>query len=128
MICSRCGLEYPDDMTECPGCHAPNENIEAQVLTDSERDSFTGVTIDAGDGDPDRFTIQDDEPGKTGKAGKAAGFLRAILTRHGWLLRLCIILCLAVIAAGAFFFLLPAFVFVSIAALVVYGLNRLFNR
>ena len=67
MICSRCGLEYPDDMTECPGCHAPNENIEAQVLTDSERDSFTGVTIDAGDGDPDRFTIQDDEPGKTGK-------------------------------------------------------------
>lgn len=46
MICSHCGLEYPDHLAECPNCHTPNDDIAAEVLTEDERDAFEGVTID----------------------------------------------------------------------------------
>lgn len=48
MICKHCGLEYPDDLDACPGCGAPNDDVEAQVLSEEERDSFSGVTIETG--------------------------------------------------------------------------------
>lgn len=48
MICKHCGLEYPDDLDACPGCGAMNDDVEARVLSEEERDSFSGVTIEAG--------------------------------------------------------------------------------
>ena len=48
MICKHCGLEYPDDLDACPGCGAANEDVEAQVLSEEERDSFDGMTIETG--------------------------------------------------------------------------------
>lgn len=51
MICKNCGLEYPDDMEACPGCGAPNDNVEAQPMSEGERDSFEGITIDTGTDD-----------------------------------------------------------------------------
>ena len=48
MICKHCGLEYPDDMEACPGCGTPNEDVEAQVMSEEERDAFEGVTIETG--------------------------------------------------------------------------------
>ena len=54
MICKQCGLEYPDDLQACPGCHAPNEDVEAQPMSQSERDDFDGVTIETpSDNGPD---------------------------------------------------------------------------
>ncbi len=46
MICKKCGFEYVDGLPECPNCQTPNEPSEAQVLTNHDRDSFEGVTID----------------------------------------------------------------------------------
>ena len=46
MICKKCGFEYVDGLKECPNCQTPNEPEEATVLTESERDSFAGVTIE----------------------------------------------------------------------------------
>lgn len=48
MICKHCGLEYPDDLDACPGCGAQNDDVEAQVLSEEERDAFSGVTIETG--------------------------------------------------------------------------------
>ncbi|WP_303209320.1 hypothetical protein [Acidaminococcus intestini] len=36
MICSHCGLEYPNHLAECPNCHTPNDDIAAEVLTEDE--------------------------------------------------------------------------------------------
>ena len=61
MICSHCGLEYPDHLAECPNCHTPNDDIAAEVLTEDERDAFEGVTIDqVPDSDTYRVMDQDD--------------------------------------------------------------------
>lgn len=51
MICKHCGLEYPDDMEASPGCGTPNEDVEAQVMSEEERDAFDGVTIETGQED-----------------------------------------------------------------------------
>ncbi|MCD2436085.1 hypothetical protein LQE88_08830 [Acidaminococcus sp. NSJ-142] len=64
MICKQCGLEYPDDLEACPGCQAPNEEVTARVLTETERDSFAGTTIEArvDDGETDEtFKVYDQE-------------------------------------------------------------------
>lgn len=63
MICKHCGLEYPDDLDACPGCGAPNDDVEAQVLTEEERDSFEGTTIETGPetGPADDYKVYDRE-------------------------------------------------------------------
>ena len=63
MICKHCGLEYPDDMDACPGCGAPNDDVEAQVLSEEERDSFEGMTIETGtdDGPGGDYRVYDQE-------------------------------------------------------------------
>ena len=50
MICSHCGLEYPDHLAECPNCHTPNDDIAAEVLTiDQVPDSDTYRVMDQDD-------------------------------------------------------------------------------
>lgn len=63
MICKHCGLEYPDDLDACPGCGAANEDVEAQVLSEEERDSFDGMTIETGPetGPADDYKVYDRE-------------------------------------------------------------------
>ncbi len=65
MICKNCGLEYPDEMTVCPGCGTSNEEMEAQPMSDRERDSFEGITIEARDdaqeGDSTSYRVYDQE-------------------------------------------------------------------
>lgn len=63
MICKHCGLEYPDDMDACPGCGASNDDVEAQVLSEEERDSFSGVTIETGpeESSRDDYRVYDQE-------------------------------------------------------------------
>lgn len=51
MRCKNCGLEYPDDLTVCPGCGVPNEDVDAQPMSERERDSFEGITIEAREDD-----------------------------------------------------------------------------
>jgi len=75
MICKQCGLEYPDDLEACPGCQAPNEEVTARVLTETERDSFAGTTIEArvDDGETDEtFKVYDQEDLRLARL-KAAG-------------------------------------------------------
>ena len=54
MICKHCGLEYPDDLEACPGCGTLNEEGEAQVMSEEERDAFDGVTIETGTDEENR--------------------------------------------------------------------------
>ena len=54
MICKHCGLEYPDDLEDCPGCGTLNEEGEAQVMSEEERDAFDGVTIETGTDEENR--------------------------------------------------------------------------
>ncbi|WP_337465417.1 hypothetical protein [Acidaminococcus timonensis] len=63
MICKHCGLEYPDDLDACPGCGASNDDVEAQVLSEEERDSFSGVTIETGpeESSRDDYRVYDQE-------------------------------------------------------------------
>lgn len=63
MICKHCGLEYPDDLDACPGCGASNNDVEAQVLSEEERDSFSGVTIETGpeESSRDDYRVYDQE-------------------------------------------------------------------
>lgn len=63
MICKHCGLEYPDDLDACPGCGASNDDVEVQVLSEEERDSFSGVTIETGpeESSRDDYRVYDQE-------------------------------------------------------------------
>lgn len=73
MICKQCGLEYPDDLEACPGCHAPNEELEAQPMSEAERDSFDGVTIEAHEGDEaqETYRVYDQEDVKRQQENEA---------------------------------------------------------
>lgn len=63
MICKHCGLEYPDNLDACPGCGTMNDDVEAQVLSEEERDSFSGVTIETGtaQGSAEDYKVYDQE-------------------------------------------------------------------
>ena len=71
MICKHCGLEYPDDLDACPGCGASNNDVEAQVLSEEERDSFSGVTIETGPEESSRDDQEDLRRKKQQQARKA---------------------------------------------------------
>ena len=45
MKCGFCGREVEKGVLECPYCHYRFE-VDAQVLTPDERDTFEGVTIE----------------------------------------------------------------------------------
>jgi hypothetical protein len=125
MICSHCGSVYPDDMTECPNCHTVNDDVEAQVMSDAERDSFQGVTINTDSPDSDRFTVQNENQSSKEGAGKWAQIVDNLLSHYGWILRIIVV---TLVVIGALFFLLPVFGLVIFIGIIVLGLNFLLSN
>ena len=134
MICGFCGREVDKGVLECPYCHYRFE-VDAQVLTPNERDTFDGVTIEEDGSTVDNKNVaqgadsgysqgsysQGNGYGKSGQQGPqikvhsfgcGSGLLMTLLIVGGIL--------------ALFFFLLPTFiVFAAIGAVVVFIL-RLF--
>lgn len=124
MKCEFCGHEVDKGTVECPYCHYRFQ-IDPQVLTPEERDTFEGVTIDESTSTADDSRVQrqyeqqeynarrQEMPNiKVHRFGCGSGLLMTLLI-------VCAIL-------AVFFFLLPTFViFAAIGAVVVY-IMRLF--
>jgi Flp pilus assembly protein TadB len=124
MICQHCGMEYPDELKECPGCHAPNEETAAQVMSEDERDSFEGITIDSAP-DTDTYRVMDQDDLRQEQEENRPWKERALsfLLRHSWLIWLFVLL--ALIAAAAFF-LLPVVGIFFVIVLIIGSLRALF--
>lgn len=127
MKCKFCGREVDNGATECPYCHYRFE-VEAKVLTSSERDDFDGVTIDENGEESSSENGSRTEYQQRYERGQGAQNVppqfkvRTIGCSSGILMTLLI---LGGILA-LFFFLLPAFlVFAAIGAVVVF-IIRLF--
>lgn len=128
MKCGFCGREVDAGTTECPYCHYRFQ-IDAQVLTPDERDTFEGVTIEEDGSASDNKNIGREtearggnEQGYDGRQapphvkvhtfGCGSGLLMTLLILGGIL--------------ALFFFLLPTFIiFAAIGAVIVFVL-RLF--
>lgn len=127
MICKQCGLEYPDDLDACPGCGAPNGEVEAQPMSEAERDSFDGVTIeahdDAGEQETYRVYDQDDVKRQQEKEVKRAKWqaILALLKNN-----VKAVLVIAVIL-GLLVMLIPTLLSFAAMAIVFYGVFALFN-
>ena len=117
MICKHCGLEYPDDLEACPGCGTLNEEGEAQVMSEEERDAFDGVTIETGT-DEDIRKEQEKEARKEKWAA-----VWEIVKLNGRLMLVAALLILGIL------FLLPTllgFALVGVGAFLVWTLFRNF--
>lgn len=58
MKCGFCGREVDKGVVECPYCHYRFE-IDAQVLSPNERDTFEGVTIEEDGTTTDNKNVKD---------------------------------------------------------------------
>lgn len=125
MICSHCGSVYPDDMTECPNCHTVNDDVEAQVMSDAERDSFQGVTINTDSPDSDRFTVQNENQKGAEGAERWSQTISSLFSHYGWILRAVFF---ALVIIGALFFLLPVLGLAVFVGILVFGLNFLLSK
>ena len=128
MICKQCGFEYADGLKECPNCQAPNEPEEPQVLTEEERDTFGGLTIESTSQDQgEDFKVYDKEEEEKRREEEqeqenqqSYGFHVHTFSGVGILWQILIIL----IIVGAIFFILPvlaAFVLVAIISYCLYS-------
>lgn len=127
MICKQCGLEYPDDLTACPGCHAPNGDVEAQPMSESERDAFDGVTIETPSDDDrgDTYRVYDRDDVRREQENEVKREKRQAL----WALvrnNLKVVLVVAAILA-LIVMLLPSLIFFFLVAIGVYGAITLMN-
>lgn len=126
MKCGFCGREVDKRKIECPYCHYRFQ-IDAQVLTPNERDSFDGVTIDEDMGTAENAKTVNNE-GYDNNAYNNNQTVPPNMHVHTFgcgsgILMTFLILC-GILAV--FFFLLPTFiVFAAIGAVVVFIL-RLF--
>ncbi len=126
MKCGFCGREVDKGTIECPYCHYRFQ-VDAQVLTPKERDSFDGVTIDEDMGTNENTSSVYNEEYNNNAYNKNQTVppnLRVHTFGCGsGILMTFLILC-GILAV--FFFLLPTFiVFAAIGAVVVFIL-RLF--
>lgn len=130
MICKHCGLEYPDDLEACPGCGTLNEEGEAQVMSEEERDAFDGVTIETGTDEEnrgdwkvyDREDIRKEQEKEARKEKWAAVW--EIVKLNGRLMLVAALLILGIL------FLLPTllgFALVGVGAFLVWTLFRNFS-
>lgn len=126
MKCGFCGREVDKGTIECPYCHYRFQ-VDAQVLTPKERDSFDGVTIDEDMGTSENIRSVDNEEYNNNAYNKNQTvppnmYVHTFGCGSGILMTF-LILC-GILAV--FFFLLPTFiVFAAIGAVVVFIL-RLF--
>lgn len=128
MICKKCGFEYADGLKECPNCQAPNEPEEPIVLTEEERDTFGGVTIETTPQGQDKdyrvYDRDEEEQDRQEEAEQQAqqfgGFKVHTFSGVGLLWQVLIIM----VIVGLIFFLLPvlaAFVLVAIISYCLYS-------
>ena len=127
MICKHCGLEYPDDLEACPGCGTLNEEGEAQVMSEEERDAFDGVTIETGTDEENRgdWKVYDREDirKEQEKEARKEKWAAEIVKLNGRLMLVAALLILGIL------FLLPTllgFALVGVGAFLVWTLFRNF--
>jgi len=129
MECKFCHREFEDGLSECPYCHCMVE-IEPQKMSQVEKNTFEGVTIDVADGTvhegrnvaEDSSYEQERESQETERPEQPeSGF--HVYHWGGGLLWTGLIL-LAILAV--IFFLLPTFLLFGVALAAVYFVARLF--
>ena len=136
MKCGFCGREVDKGVLECPYCHYRFE-VDAQVLTPDERDTFEGVTIEEDGSTVDNKNV----PGEQGSGYEQGGYSQGQsyeqsqqrqqapgIKVHTFGCGSSILMTLLILGGilALFFFLLPTFiVFAAIGAVVVFIL-RLF--
>lgn len=125
MICKNCGFEYEDGLKECPNCQAPNVPDDPQVLSQQERDTFEGLTIETPkeeDGaDQGEYKVYDQEEERARREeaeNKDSGIHVKVFS--GMNIIWIIIFILAVL--GILIFILPVFAMFFVAAAVCYFL------
>ena len=135
MKCGFCGREVAKGALECPYCHYRFE-VDAQVLTPDERDTFEGVTIEQDGSTVDNKNMTNGqgagyEQGARGSydQGTYSGQQQGPQIKvHHFGCGSSILMTLLILGGilALFFFLLPTFiVFAAIGAVVVFIL-RLF--
>jgi Flp pilus assembly protein TadB len=129
MECKFCHREFEDGLSECPYCHCMVE-IEPQKMSQVEKNTFEGVTIDVADGTvhegpniaEDSSYEQERKSQETeGPEQPESGF--HVYHWGSGLLWTGLIL-LAILAV--IFFLLPTFLLFGVALAAVYFVARLF--
>ena len=136
MKCGFCGREVDKGVLECPYCHDRFE-VDAQVLTPHERDTFKGVTIEEDGSTVDNKNVS----GEQGSGYEQGGYRQGQsyeqsqqrqqapgIKVHTFGCGSSILMTLLILGGilALFFFLLPTFiVFAAIGAVVVFIL-RLF--
>ena len=136
MKCGFCGREVDKGVLECPYCHYRFE-VDAQVLTPDERDTFEGVTIEEDGSTVDNKNVS----GEQGSGYEQGGYRQGQsyeqsqqrhqaprIKVHTFGCGSSILMTLLILGGilALFFFLLPTFiVFAAIGAVVVFIL-RLF--
>lgn len=132
MICKFCHREFEDGMSECPYCHYVVETT-AKVLSQDERDTFEGVTIET-DGSIHDSNVRREEQGQDAEeetreaqeeSGSQGGFhlfnLSSSLLWGGLVLLIILGVVLTTLLAAAIYFL-P----VIIIGVLVYFVARIF--
>ena len=138
MKCGFCGREVAKGALECPYCHYRFE-VDAQVLTPNERDTFDGVTIEEDGSTVDNKNVSQGR-GQGGYDNNRDGYEQGgfggyssqqqgpQIKVHRFGCGSSILMTLLILGGilALFFFLLPTFiVFAAIGAVVVFIL-RLF--
>lgn len=133
MKCGFCGREVDKGVVECPYCHYRFE-VNAQVLSPNERDTFEGVTIEEDGTTTDNKNIKDnnnrqyEENNYGNKNYNGQSSQRPNIKVHSFGCGSSILMTLLILGGilSLVFFLLPTFiVFAAIGAVVVFIL-RLF--
>ena len=129
MICKKCGFEYVDGLKECPNCQEPNVPIETTVLSDAERDTFNGVTIEetskGQSGDDFKVYAPGETPNDDGPEEQSyQGIHVKTFTGSSFIWQIIFIL----LVLGFIFFALPLMIAVTVICGLAYYLYRwLFN-
>ena len=136
MKCGFCGREVDKGVLECPYCHYRFE-VDAQVLTPDERDTFEGVTIEEDGSTVDNKNVSGEQGSGYEQGGYRQGQSYELSQQrqqapgikvHTFGCGSSILMTLLILGGilALFFFLLPTFiVFAAIGAVVVFIL-RLF--
>jgi len=122
MICKKCGFEYVDGLKECPNCQTQNEPLEVKVLTQDERDTFDGITIEDTKSENEKgFRVYEGEEER--ETPKHNGIhIQTFGLGSSWIWRLIFF----VVIIGLIFFVLPMLAVVFFIGAVCYYLYSWF--
>lgn len=122
MICKKCGFEYIDGLKECPNCQTPNEPAEVKVLTEDERDTFDGITIEESQNESQEQYRNYEQETRQEKPKTSGIYVKSFgVTSFLWQLLILLII------AGVIFIILPAFLMIFLGIALVYFVIRMFR-